>query len=82
MLKYRFTDKGRQALRVGDRILEIAAEAAKDGIVTSNEVVELNPALTPMEADYILSVLNRQGYIEPVPIQGAERLTILTRTLF
>ena len=64
-VQYRFTQSGREALAIGDYLTELANDAASDGVVTTQGIMGLKLELTPIEAERILSVLLRSGYIEP-----------------
>ena len=64
-VQYRFTQSGREALAIGDYLTERANDATSDGVVTTRSIMGLELGLTRMEAERILSVLIRSGYIEP-----------------
>ncbi len=68
-MQYRLTTKGLEALESGDRLVGLANEAAKGGVFTTEDLSKVAD-FTPMESEYIVSVLSRSGYIEPAPIQG------------
>ncbi len=71
-IQYRITQQGRKALEEGDHLIHLANEAAQDGVVSSKEIAQLQTGFTVTEADYIISVLSRLGFIEPAPIQGVK----------
>ena len=69
-VQYCLTDSGKELLKAGDYLVELASEAAKDGVITAREIQNVGPELTPAEAQHVISVLHRLGLIEPVPLQG------------
>ena len=69
-IQYIITSKGQKALETGDHLIHLANEAARDGVLTSKEITSLSPELTTAEADVIISLLSKSGFIEPAPIQG------------
>lgn len=68
--QYRITPSGRKALVEGDYLIHLADAVAKDGILTSKEIMDYHLGLTKIEANTIISVLKRLGFIEEAPIQG------------
>jgi len=68
MIQYRLTTTGRHALQEGNRLVYLINEIAKDGVVTSEELVKYH--FNEEEAKALLSLLSRSHFIEIAPIQG------------
>lgn len=69
--EYVVTERGKDMLHAGDRLMEVVDDAMQDGKVSAKEISELT-TMTLMEAEYLINVLKRQGYLKEAPIQGVE----------
>ena len=77
---YRITPFGRQAVREGNKVAEIAFGVAEDGIVSEQEL--FYSGLTGPESKSLIKLLHRLNMIEPIPTKTLMSSVEKGRTVF